>query len=99
MTRRRAMGSDPLDAIVPPAPPRAADPVPAKRRTTILLPEDLVEQLRDAVVALSGPPLMLTLTDLATAALRRELERLQREHNDGAPFPRRASPLRNRTLR
>lgn len=97
--KRRAMGEDPLDSIVPmrrPDPEPSAEP---KVRTTILLPPELIEAVRDAVVHLSGPPLFLTLTDLATGALRAELDRLAQQHNRGEPFPPRASSLRTRTLR
>ena len=62
---------------------------PATLKQTYLLPADLVEQCRDAVVALSGPPVQLTLTQLVTDALRRELARLQRTKHRGRPFPKR----------
>ena len=54
-----------------------------------MLPGELVEQCRDAVVALSGPPVQLTLTRLVTDALRRELTRLRKTTHRGRPFPRR----------
>ena len=43
----------------------------------------------DAVVALSGPPTQLTLTQLVTDALRRELARLRKTKHRGRPFPKR----------
>jgi hypothetical protein len=106
--RRATIGSDPLDAVVPfqatqagghrsamlreasePAPRRAR-----KVRATFHVPEDLFEQVRDAVVHLSGPPARLTLAATAEGALRRELERLKEQYNDGEDFPPRESELR-----
>ncbi len=62
---------------------------PATLKQTYLLPADLVEQCRDAVVALSGPPVQLTLTQLVTDALRRELARLRKTKHRSRPFPKR----------
>jgi len=56
---------------------------------TVHVPPEVVERARNAVVALSGPPLRLTFADLAERALRRELDRLEREHHDARPFPTR----------
>lgn len=65
-----------------------------KLKTSIMLPEDLLNEIRDAVVACSGPPLRLTLAAFTETALRRELKRLQKEHNGGQPFPPNSGPLR-----
>lgn len=65
-----------------------------KVRATFHLSPELFEAARDAVVALSGPPHRLTLAELAENAIRRELERLQAEHNKGKVFPKRVIPLR-----
>jgi hypothetical protein len=65
-----------------------------KTRATFHLPVDLFDELRDAVVACSGPPLRLTLAGFAESALRQELERLKKEHHRGKPFPKRTSELR-----
>lgn len=73
----------------PELPPRVV-----KERFTVHVPVDLVDLVKDAVVALSGPPLRLTLAGLAETALRRELERLQKEHNRGKAFPKRAGELK-----
>jgi hypothetical protein len=59
----------------------------AKTKLTILVPEEIADEARDTVVALSGPPLRLTLAQLAENALRAEIARLRREHNKGKPFP------------
>ena len=81
--------------------PRAAEgaeqapaqaPRPAKVRATFQLPTDLLDQARDAVVALASTE-QLTLAELVETAIRHELDRLQQEHNDGQPFPRRRRAL------
>ncbi len=74
--------------------PAPATPSAAKVRTTFILPEDLSEELRDAVVYLAGPPERMTLAALAEHALRRELERLRAKHRGGKPFPRRDADLK-----
>lgn len=74
--------------------PRMATEKSPKVRATFHLSEDLFNQVRDAVVHLSGPPLRLTLAAFAENALRRELERLRGEHNSGERFPRREAELR-----
>jgi hypothetical protein len=113
-TKRRTIGDNPLDALVPTRgnaraamqasrrklAPAGTTPRPEKRvrvtkkRLTVHVPVELVDAVKDAVVALSGPPLRLTLAHLAEAALRRELERLQKEHAKGKPFPKRTSELK-----
>jgi hypothetical protein len=102
--KRRTIGANPLDALLPPAPEEATktgtnEPKPspqrtAKERATYHLPTDLVDEVRDVVVALSGPPLRLTLASFAEKAFRTEIERLKREHNKGRPFPKRDGELR-----
>jgi len=76
----------------PEAPPKPKKP--PKVRATFHLPADLFEECRDAVVALSGPPVRLTLAVMAEGALRRELDRLKKDHNKGKTFPTRDEPLR-----
>lgn len=65
-----------------------------KARTTFYLPVSLVEAVRDATDALSGPPTRATLNSIVEDALRRELARLSRKHNGGEPFPARGVELR-----
>jgi hypothetical protein len=67
---------------------------PAKVRATFQLPQDLLERARDAVVALASTE-QLTLTELVEQGIEHELDRLQREHNRGKPFPRRRRALRS----
>ncbi|HEY8811868.1 MAG TPA: hypothetical protein VIO86_05170 [Candidatus Dormibacteraeota bacterium] len=70
---------------------------PAKVRATFHLPEDLMNEARNTVVALSGPPYRLTLARLAENAIRSELERLKdlREGRQrGRDFPQRTDDVR-----
>lgn len=77
-----------------PRPEKRVRPRVVKERLTVHVPVELADACKDAVVALAGPPLRLTLAALAEAALRRELERLQREHAKGKPFPKRSGELK-----
>ena len=68
-----------------------------KVRTTFHLPADLVDELRNAVVALSGPPHRLTMAKLAENALRSELDRLAQQQQGrlrGRSFPQRDGDVR-----
>ena len=65
-----------------------------KARVTIQISAELLDELRDVVVSLSGPPDRLTLTELAEGALRREVDRLKRVHRGGKNFTKRAQELR-----
>lgn len=69
-------------------------PGTAKVRATLYLPRDLLDEARNAVVYLAGPPARLTLTKLAEQALRAELERLKLRYLGGAEFPAREGELR-----
>lgn len=66
-------------------------------RATFHLPGDLLERVRNTVVALSGPPELLTMSKFAENALRRELKRLEnRRPGDqrGKPFGERQGQVR-----
>ena len=65
-----------------------------KVRATLYLPQDVLEQARDAAFHLAGFPARLTLTKLAEHALRRELQRLKDTYNDGQDFPARTEQLK-----
>ncbi|MBC8353755.1 MAG: hypothetical protein H8E66_17285 [Planctomycetes bacterium] len=65
-----------------------------KVRATLYLPEDLLDEARNAVVHLAGNPVRLTLTKLAESALRSTLQELKDRHNDGADFPPRSEDLK-----
>jgi hypothetical protein len=65
-----------------------------KVRATLYLPQDLLEEARDAAVYLGGFPARLTLTKLAERAFRAELDRLKLTYNAGCDFPRRSENLK-----
>lgn len=90
-TRASRRGLAPAGTVPRPEPKPARPP---KVRATFHLPKDLLEEARDAVVALSGPPVRLTLADLAENALRREVERLKKAHNKGRGFAARSGDLK-----
>jgi hypothetical protein len=79
------------------APAKRSTPAPArpagKVRATFHLPAALVDEARNAVVTLAGPPVRLTLARLVEDGIRRELDRLRKAHHDGKPFPARAANL------
>jgi hypothetical protein len=66
----------------------------AKVRATLYLPQEILDEARNAAVHLAGFPARLTLTKLAENALRAELDRLKRLYNDGRNFPPRDEELR-----
>jgi hypothetical protein len=68
--------------------------VEERTKITVELSADLVEECRNAVVYLSGPPDRLTLAGLVADALREELDRLRNLRNEGESFPQRDSDLR-----
>ena len=66
-------------------------------RATFHLPSELLNEMRNTVVALSGPPAQLTMSKVAEIAIRRELKRLrdQRPGSDqGKPFTERSGRVR-----
>jgi hypothetical protein len=103
-SKRRGLGGSYAEKLFSDCAPRARtreDPPAetekrptAKLRATFHISAELFDECRNAVVALSGPPLRLTLAGLAESALRRELDRLKAKHHDGKPFPTRAAPLK-----
>jgi hypothetical protein len=58
-----------------------------RARMNVEIPIQLAAQVRDAVIALSGPPVRLTLARFAEEAFRREVARLQTKHHSGRAFP------------
>ena len=60
-----------------------------KQKVNARVSATLLDEVRDCVVALSGPPYGLTMDGFAEEAYRRELGRLNRSHSAGKPFPRR----------
>ena len=93
-------GSDAADELRQPwekgpRPPRSDRRTP-QGRGTFHLPADLLNEMRNAVVALSAPPHRLTMSKLVENALRRELERLRNEQDGaahGKPFGQRADDV------
>ncbi len=69
-------------------------PEVAKVRATLYLPNEILNEARNAAVHLAGPPARLTLTKLAEDALRSELERLKQLYNNGNAFPARDEELK-----
>ncbi|MCA1693454.1 MAG: type II toxin-antitoxin system CcdA family antitoxin [Actinobacteria bacterium] len=67
---------------------KSRGPRAPKVRATYHLPEDIVDEARNCVIFLSGPPLHLTLSRLVEKALRAEVERLKRSRNEGKEFPK-----------
>lgn len=65
-----------------------------KVRATLYLPQDLLDEARDATVHLAGYPARLTLTKLVENAFRAELRRLKQLYNEGRDFPPRGEDLR-----
>ena len=92
--KRKTIGENPLDAVVPRAPSRAAvaepEKVPkqAKERMTFHLPVEVIERAKNAVYWTPG----LTLADLASLALTDAVDRLEKKRREA--FPRRKAELK-----
>ena len=65
-----------------------------KVRATLYLPQELLDEARDAAVHLAGYPARLTLTKIAENAFRAELRRLKQLYNEGRDCPPRDEDLR-----
>lgn len=91
-TKRKTIGDNPLDAVVPRPTSRDAavtEPElgrkPAKERMTFHLPVDVMERAKNAVYWTPG----LTLADLAAQALTDAVDRLEKKRGESFP-PRKA---------
>lgn len=62
-------------------------------RVNALISRELGERLRNAVDYLSGPPHRLRLNSTVEAAILAHVEKLEREHHKGKPFPQRPGDL------
>lgn len=82
------MPTNPEDRIKNKAVSTAGSP---KERMTFLLPVDLIEELKNAVY---WTPSGITLSDVATVALRESVKYLQRKYNRGKPFRKREAELK-----
>jgi hypothetical protein len=109
MAKRRTIGDNPLDAVVPDPramPQRFASPVSEsggtnerasrviKERLTVHLPLDLIDRVKNAVYWTPG----LTLAGLAEEAFAKAVDRLERERKEAFP-PRRAELKGGRPLK
>jgi hypothetical protein len=68
-----------------------------KVRATFHISADLLNDVRNAVVALSGPPQRLTMAQFAEEAFREKLDQLRDDQSGrmrGRDFPQRESELR-----
>lgn len=65
-----------------------------KVRATLYLPQDVLDEARNAVAYLGGHPAHMTLTKLAEQAFRAELRRLKEQYHEGHDFPARAGELK-----
>ncbi len=90
MAKRRTIGANPLDAVIP-APREEktpSAPKPIKERLTVHLSLDLIDRVKNAVYWTPG----LTLAGLAEEALAAAVDKLERVR--GEPFPPRQAELK-----
>ena len=100
MAKRRTIGDNPLDAVVPdhrtmqrPTPPEPASLAMAfsrisKERLTVHLPIKLIDRVKNAVYWTPG----LTLAGLAEEAFAKLVDKLEKERRE--PFPPRKAELK-----
>lgn len=95
MAKRRTIGENPLDAIVPDRSKTEESGKSwekqtrvVKERLTVHLPIDLINRIKNAVYWTPG----LTLAGLAEIALRDVVDQLEEER--GEPFPQREGELK-----
>ena len=96
MAKRKTIGDNPLDAVIPNplAAEKAGRPEPespsrvAKERLTVHLTVDLIDRVKNAVYWTPG----LTLAGLAQHALSQALDELEKER--GEPYPPRRQELK-----
>lgn len=96
-TRRKTIGSNPLDAVIPdlkinnsvktPLPPEPTEKV-IKERLTVHLSVALIDRVKNTVYWTPG----LTLASLAETALQQLVEQLEKQR--GEPFPPRKENLK-----
>jgi hypothetical protein len=106
MPKKRTIGADPLDAVVPEEAatkasrrglavagtrkPKEKKPAPRKERLTVHVPVDLVDRVKNAVFWTPG----LTLAGLAEDALAAAVVKLEKAENKGKPFKARNGELK-----
>lgn len=70
-----------------------------KKRITFLIPAQVADEVRDAVVFLAGHPTYLAVADFGEQACRMYLAYLQKKHHKDLPFPKRTrDPKRGRPI-
>ena len=121
-SKRRAIGTNPLDQLVPirtgpateitpgaevsaeeltrpePTRPRALPGAKSEKpkknhRLTVKVPDEMVEEVRDAVMFLHTQGVHTTLVGIIEDAVDAELKRLKRKHNEGQGFPSRKADV------
>jgi hypothetical protein len=93
MKRRKTIGEDPLDAVVPHMSSRAAvaepeEPKQRRRRVTFHLSVEIMDRARNAVYWEPG----LTMTDLAEQGITAAVEKLEKKR--GELYPPRPAELK-----
>lgn len=97
MAKRRTIGENPLDAVIPLNPqgfasarihPTEKPSRVIKERLTIHLPVDLIDRIKNAVYWTPG----LTLAGLAEEAFTKALEQMEKKREE--PYPPRQSELK-----
>lgn len=81
----RAAGASALRAVISQPDTSAME----AKQVSFRVPADVHERFLNAIDALSGPPERLRYTAVGRAMLEREVERLEKKHNGGKPFPQR----------
>lgn len=59
----------------------------SKERFSTQLPAELVQDLRATVLGLQAQGHRISLSDFCAAAIAVEINRAQRDHHDGKPWP------------
>ncbi len=90
MSKKTAGPADFLGPLDKP-PPESKE---RKVRATYYLSKDVADRARNAATALMGPPSFETLAAIVERGVAAEVQRLEKTHNKGKPFPERAAELR-----
>jgi len=96
-----AIPDDWADAVVPPKGTKKSQgpqrnkqerlpKAPPKERLTVHVPVDLIDRVKNAVYWTPG----VTLAGLSEEGLIKAVQRLEKKHNDGKPFPKREAELK-----
>jgi hypothetical protein len=102
MPDQRRLGRDPLEELLAAVTPGGAatdnsrPPAPRRRgsaRITAQVDPGLAEQVRDAVMWLHKVDVHTTISAIAEAGLRAELQRLAEVYRDGKRFPSRSGEV------